>query len=206
MKVVAGIAAVGLLALGLGLSDIKDSKEQDAHYKQLERNYERLEANTQPLPPQAETQPQVHTVPADSYVEPGSAEIEWYGWADGERVAKQTGKPAYVHFTKAQGCAPCEVLRKQVYPSQDVVAASRQFVCIEIYLAATPEQETKEGNAAVKAFGLDRRNAFPQDVFVAPGWGKVYKVLPNGIPHEPARFTQYLDAWFKYLTTVKNKG
>lgn len=184
---VAAICALGLIALGV-ISVVSNREtairlEHSKHYQQLDANYKKL------------------SVPADSYVEPVVPQIEWYTWAEAKQVAEQTGKPAYIHFTRAANCPACENLRRNVYTDASVIEAANKFLCVEIYLT-DPANETAEGKAALAAFGIDRTQGFPQDLFIYPRWSAknlgVHKVID--IPTEPKAFVSYLNEWYGFLT------
>lgn len=170
---------------------------QDGLYQQLrkvsdesEKRAAELEAaKAQPLV--AEKTPPVQDV------------INWRSWKDGRPVAIADGLPSLLHFTRGSSCRPCENLRLNVYTDQQVVDASQQFVCVEFMLADDPAQDTPENIAAMKAFGVNRADGIPQDVFLMPGWStKNFKILGGLIPTDAAGYAKYLNEWAAFL----NKG
>jgi hypothetical protein len=208
MSRVPAICAIGLIALGaIGLFK-QQSREHQKTYEQLDHNYRHLEYGQarEKYIPQVEPAPVPEPVP-DTSVQPVEQTdplltIEWYSWKDAPKVARETNKPAYIHFTKSENCAACENLRRNVFNDKSVIEASRNFVCVEIYLANTPEQDTAETKAALKAFGVNRQDGLPQEIFLYPGWSgkEPLKVHAAKIPNEPVRFTQFLQAFQQHLT------
>lgn len=204
MKLVVTVIALGLIAMGISAIFAKQQRDFASQYQALDANYKHLEDGYVTINSANEVE---NTVPANSYIEPSLPQIVWHTWGEGARKAQQLGLPAYIHFTKQANCAPCEHLRRNVYPNERVVEAAGKFVCVEIYLADRPEKETAEGNAALAAFGIDRKQGFPQDMFLWPAWEDknlgVHKVLGENIPKEPREFVQYLNEWNQYLTGSK---
>ena len=69
-----------------------------------------------------------------------AAKIDWVkNYADGLRLARESGKPALVYFT-ADWCGPCRELNKYVWSDKRVIAASKQLV--NIYVDADQDPDT----------------------------------------------------------------
>ena len=78
-----------------------------------------------------------------------AASINWVkNYAEGLRLARETGKPAMLFFT-ADWCAPCVELKKYVFTDSRVVEASKRL--INIYVDADSDYDTL---AAYKVRGI----------------------------------------------------
>ncbi len=87
-----------------------------------------------------------------------AGKIEWvFNYAEGLRIARESGKPAMLFFT-ADWCAPCVELKKHVFTDQRVTEASRRLV--NIYIDGDKDRETL---AAYNVRGI------PAIFFLAPG-------------------------------------
>jgi thiol:disulfide interchange protein len=91
-----------------------------------------------------------------------AAGIAWVkNYADGLRLAKESGKPAMLLFT-AEWCAPCRDLKKYVFSDSRVVDASKGLIAI--YIDVDADRETL---AAYKV------RAIPAVIFLDPSGGFV---------------------------------
>lgn len=69
-----------------------------------------------------------------------AGKIEWvFNYAEGLRIARESGKPAMLFFT-ADWCAPCVELKKQVFTDKRVVEASHRLV--NIWIDVDKDRET----------------------------------------------------------------
>jgi thiol:disulfide interchange protein len=100
------------------------------------------------------------TASAGCSAEPGAhadESIEWVNdHADGLRLARDSGRPAFVFFT-ADWCGPCVEMKKTLWKDRRVVAASRKLVAIYLDVDKDPESF-----AAYKVRGI------PAVVFLSP--------------------------------------
>jgi hypothetical protein len=138
---------------------------------------------------------------SDTPTTPITDTIKWLSWKDGKLEAQRSGLPSLLHFTRGSSCRPCENLRQNIFTDQQVVEASKQFVCVEFMLADKASDDTEENKAALKAFGIDRDgDGIPQDVFLAPKWSsKSWIVLGGKMPDDAKGYLNYLNQWASFL-------
>ena len=87
-------------------------------------------------------------------------QIEWLTSLDeAKQIAQQTGRPLMYDFT-ASWCGPCKRMDREFWPKQEVVALSKQFVCVKV--------DFDREKTFAKKYGI---NAIPNVVFTDP-WGR----------------------------------
>jgi thioredoxin-related protein len=141
-----------------------------------------IEPDIQPQPepePTPEPTPEPEPVPAPS--------IDWVSETQWHKEVERTGKPAWVFFTLKTGCPWCEVIKKETLPRKEVIAASKQFVCVWI-----------DAQNRAATWGVWQ---YPTSVFVRPGPGTKTKVRTGGVlyfkpPQQAAAFVDQLNKGF----------
>ncbi len=58
-------------------------------------------------------------------------EINWYSYDEGLSKAKSEGKPIFIDFWSSS-CSPCVKMEKDVYPNEEVIQKSKEFINIKI--------------------------------------------------------------------------
>ena len=58
-------------------------------------------------------------------------EINWYSYDEGISKAKSEGKPIFIDFW-SNSCGPCVRMEEEVYPNEEVIQKSKEFINIKV--------------------------------------------------------------------------
>lgn len=96
-------------------------------------------------------------------------ELRGGGWKhnlnDALTTAKTARKPILIDFS-ATWCGPCQMMKKNVFPSPEFQAVAKNFVLVDIDVDANPSLAQKYG-----------ANAIPLFVFLDPDGNEVYRIV-----------------------------
>ncbi|MCA9232899.1 MAG: thioredoxin family protein [Planctomycetales bacterium] len=115
-------------------------------------------------------------------------QINWVSEVDWRAEAQKTGKPVLMFFSLEEGCPPCEQIRRNVLPSQNVIEAMNRFVCVKI-----------DSLDRMQAWNVGR---VPTAVFVDGKTATVIRVRGvrnHSLSIQAAAFVQTLDRGYQVL-------
>lgn len=73
-------------------------------------------------------------------------EINWYQYEEGIQEAKSQGKPIFIDFW-AEWCGPCQKMEEEVYPDEDLIRKSSEFINIKV--------NVDQNNDLAKQYGIE---------------------------------------------------
>lgn len=101
----------------------------------------------------------------------GQAPTKWEHTLDAAKARAKDEKKQIFLDLWAEWCAPCQHLKKKVFPTPEAQAALNGFVATEIMVETLDRTPNPEGMKLSEAFGL---SAFPT-LYILDGEGKVVR-------------------------------
>ncbi len=87
--------------------------------------------------------------PAEPFQAPkaATAALKWYGYAEGQAVAKATGKDVFLLFTSPENCIYCQKLEAGALKDPALLRELEKFVCIKVDVTKDLETMANFGRA-----------------------------------------------------------